>query len=298
LTNLLRPNAKKKGIDLQLKLDPLIGEKLWLDEEKLRQILINLLGNALKFTNQGTVKLRIDAEQVSETRLKLRFKVSDTGIGINETEQSQLFQAFSQVDNSNTREYGGTGLGLVISDQLVQLMGGKIDLISTPGEGSEFFFTIEAETVKQATSSPDAENEAPTVSSRFPPGIRILIAEDVEVNMIVVSEMLKQLLPEPEFILAKNGKEAVDLYLKQRPDLILMDIQMPVLDGNQATAQIRRLEDEQSLQSTPIVGLTARSMPHEIEAALTHGMDQCLTKPVLLRSLQEVLDQYLQVSDS
>jgi CheY-like chemotaxis protein len=224
--------------------------------------------------------------------------VSDTGIGINEEGRSKLFQAFSQVDSSNTRQYGGTGLGLVISDRLVQLMGGQIELVSTPGEGSEFFFTIRAETVRQTTSVPDSENGPREAILRYPPGVKILIAEDVEVNMTVVKEMLVRLLPEPELILARNGQEAIDLYREQQPDLILMDIQMPVLDGNLASEQIRRLEREQSMPRTPIVGLTARSMPHEIEAAMTHGMDQCLTKPVPLRSLGGVLEQYLQVNDS
>lgn len=436
--DLIKYPASKKGIELLLDIDPKLPRFAMIDPVRLRQILANLLSNALKFTEKGEIELKASLQKLEDNRGQIKFSVRDTGIGISDAQKEKLFKAFSQADSSTTRKFGGTGLGLIISDQLAHKMGGKLEVDSVQGEGTEFYFTIETElkegdklkkmdisnikrclviddnennrtimehllakweiecitcdngfeslkvieqskafdvivcdyhmpyldgleTVKMIreklelppekqpvillhSSSDDAElqnkckelgiyfrltkpvkqaellncfaniqrgsfeEEINTKAETDEKEIRvenneneshtILIAEDNANNMLFITTLINQILPGVKIIEAGNGKEAVEKIINLRPNLVFMDVQMPEMDGNEATSQLRKYETEEQLSHTIVVGLTAGALKQEKDKSLESGMDDFLTKPVETDKLKAVLNKYFKKENS
>jgi signal transduction histidine kinase/ActR/RegA family two-component response regulator len=266
------------------------------DTFRLRQVLSNLLSNALKFTDRGVISLRMQASKTSDTQAMLRFEVRDTGIGMTPDQQERLFEPFSQVDNSSSRRYGGTGLGLVICKRLLTLMGGDITVQSTPGHGSVFTvdLALPLATVQQvATASTStaliAENSPVAADSRFAE-MQVLVAEDNPVNVMVIRGVLASFGITPG--VASNGNEAVALASRTSYDLILMDCMMPQMDGYEATRQLRKLEREQTRPPCIIVGLSAHALPEFRQRAISEGMNDYLTKPIVRQDIEKILHKY------
>jgi signal transduction histidine kinase/DNA-binding response OmpR family regulator len=275
----LEVRARAKGLDFGVRIDPQIPETLVGDAARLRQVLVNLLDNAIKFTARGKIAVEINREGDHPDEAALHFSIRDTGTGISLENQRSIFEAFVQADGSTTRQYGGTGLGLGICRKLVELMQGKIWVESIPGEGSVFHFTARFPISKACAPSEADDVKSPAVVARNPASraLRILIAEDNSVNQAVALGMLRD--QGHILTLAENGREAVRSYERERPDLILMDVQMPELDGAAATRQIRAAE-KQSGHHTPIIAMTAYAMTGDSERCLLAGMDAYLSKPL------------------
>ena len=265
------------------------------DPTRLYQILQNLLGNAFKFTAKGEVSLKARLEEDEDNLLSLRFEVADTGIGIDKNGQKVLFDRFAQVDSSIARRYGGSGLGLSICRELVALMGGEIGVISTPGSGSTFWFSVQL--AKVASQSPQNARAQDTVSPpalpRLEQSTKILVAEDNVVNQNVITAFLKIAGLQAE--LASNGVEAVEAARAQKFDLILMDIQMPELDGLAATQQILELSDH--YKTVPIIALTANAAKSDQLHYLQSGMTDFIPKPINPADLFDVLEKYVPEAD-
>ncbi len=285
----LQLRAAQKGLQLQLEVAPDLPDRLVGDLTKLRQVLTNLVGNAIKFSDKGAITISAVLERQLENSWLLRFCVADQGIGISPAAQARVFDTFEQADQTTTKKYGGTGLGLAICRKLVALMGGEIWIESELGQGSRFFFTL------QLTPAPDdAVIEGPELplppSAAQPKGLRILLADDVEVNR----ELVKAILERDEHIIieADNGREAVSAFINSSFDLVLMDVQMPEMDGLQAVAAIRRYEQEQQRSRTPVVAMTAYAGAGDREKCLAAGMDDYLTKPVKPVQVLEMLQRH------
>ena len=431
--DLIKYSVSKKGIELLINIDSKIPRFIMVDPVRVRQILANLLSNALKFTEKGEIELKASLIAMNDNRGHIRFSVRDTGIGISEKQKEKLFKAFSQADSSTTRKFGGTGLGLVISDQLAQKMGGKLEVESVQSEGSEFYFTIETEvkegeqlkesgisnirrclviddnensrtimehllvewdiecvtcdngfeslkiiekskafdvivcdyhmpyidgieTVKMIrekleltpekqpiillhSSSDDAElqkkckelgiyfrltkpvkqdelfncflnihlnnfeeqndNKLAVEADKTIIGnietasYKILIAEDNPNNMLLASTLIKKIIPSVEIIEAVNGNDAFDKIVMLQPDLVFMDVQMPEMDGNEATEKLRKFEVQDNITHTIVVGLTAGALKQEREKSMESGMDDFLTKPIETDKLKALLDKYM-----
>ena len=276
--------AHQKGLDLTAEVHPESPDQVIGDASRVRQILLNLLGNAIKFTSAGSVRLRVDTEPLSERELQVHFAVHDTGIGISPEQQQLIFEPFRQADGSTTRKYGGTGLGLAISTKLVEMMGGKIWLESEVGQGSTFHFTG----TFSAVHPPEVQRE-PVFSKRVESaGLSILVAEDDPISRQLVMRILQDrghaVTP------AENGLEVLSLLGHRSFDLILMDIQMPKMDGLQATWEIRELE-KKSGGHIPIVAVTAHALNGDRERCLETGMDEYLRKPVDAGGLLTMVDR-------
>lgn len=290
--------AMSKGLKLGFSLDENVPAALRGDPGRLRQVFTNLLGNALKFTSSGEVVLRIACEEETQSHALLRFSVRDTGIGISPEAQARLFHPFVQADNSITRKFGGTGLGLTISKQLIEIMGGSIHVTSQPDRGTTFWFTLNLEKqAEPATSATSAMELQTAVIKPFPLEQRhrsfvrrILIAEDNEVNQIVARSMLEAQGYEVDIV--TNGREAVEAVVMSSYDLILMDCQMPEMDGITA-CQIIRQREEGTTRHIPIVALTAHAMQGERERCLRAGMDDFLSKPFRPSDLKAALARAL-----
>ncbi|TVQ66467.1 MAG: response regulator [Balneolaceae bacterium] len=430
--DIMKYHASEKSLELLLNIDPVMPRYAMVDPVRLKQILINLLGNAIKFTEKGEVELSVTCSEADDNECEFRFSVRDTGIGISGKQQTRLFQAFAQADNSTTRKYGGTGLGLVISNRLAAKMGSKIEIESEPGKGSEFFMKIRTEsmhgeslpekeklTLKRVLvvddnannrsilehnfsywgiefvgcedglramkiieesapfdlliidyqmpyingldtirmireklemgpeelpvmimhsssddeiirekgfelgvavnlvkpvkarelhrilqnienpeslneeAGPVAEDSETTKLTRLEAS-RILIAEDVKLNMILVKSLIREILPNAEILEAESGTRALEVLANEQIDLVLMDVHMPEMDGLEATHRIR-ISEEGTNQRIPIVALTAAAMNEDKEQCLDAGMDGFLSKPIDVHSLQEVLITYLSV---
>jgi len=296
---LFAPLARAKGLDLAATVEDAVAHVLSGDPGRLRQALVNLVGNALKFTEKGqvTVRVRVDADQ--DSAQLVRFAVRDTGIGIPPEALGRLFQPFAQADGSTTRRYGGTGLGLVISKRLVELMGGQLGVMSEPGEGSVFWFTARLER-SALTARPEAP-EVASVAEAVPPATeppppatprgRVLVAEDNVVNQKVAARILERLGFEVD--VAGSGDEAVAAARRGTYAAILMDGQMPRTDGFEATRLIRAFE---GARHTPIIALTASAMRGDRERCLAAGMDDYLPKPVSPEQLEVVLRRWLPIA--
>lgn len=282
-------NAQAKRLHLASVIDSNVPRHIRGDPTRLRQVLSNLLGNAIKFTQHGSVSLTITANstQPSGSAVTLNIAVSDTGIGIPKEHQKQIFDAFSQADVSTTRRYGGTGLGLAICQRLVEAMGSRLAVESTPGTGSRFSFDLR--TINANPAQDTAVNLPSALSQRhemMAGGIRVLIVEDNEINLKVAQAMLASLgCAHPD--VAENGHQAVEAVLRQEYDLVFMDCQMPVMDGYEATRQIRAAEGPE--KHTTIVALTADCLPGYQQQCLESGMDDFLGKPFRLEQLREVV---------
>jgi CheY-like chemotaxis protein len=252
-------------------------------------VLVNLLGNAVKFTEHGEVRLSVQATDRSGDRLALRLGVRDSGIGIALEKQDRIFGAFIQADGSTTRKFGGTGLGLAISNRLVALMGGRIEVESAPGLGSLFHFTVSLG-VHAGTLHEEEAASRPRAVATSRTGLRVLLAEDNKVNQRVAQRFLERL--GHTVVVASDGREAVDVWQQERFDLVLMDIQMPEMDGFEAVAAIREAEQVRGGR-TPVIALTAHAMSGDRERCLAAGMDGYLTKPVKLAQLVAAIDDVL-----
>ncbi len=281
--DMLQLGQLKPGVDLLYELAPGTPTRLYGDPARLNQVIFNLLGNAIKFTPEGSIRLR--ARQVGrQDELEIiEVEVEDSGLGIPMEAQARLFQPFSQVDVSTTRQYGGTGLGLSISKLLVRLMGGDIQVRSVPGHGSCFSFTFMA---RQAQELPAALAKEAAPAALTLGDLHVLVAEDNKVNRKVVAGYLRRLNLVATY--AEDGREATELYARNAPawDLILMDCEMPGLDGFEATKQIRALERTKGFKPCCIVALTAHALPEYRDKALACGMDDYLTKPLSWHSFQ------------
>ncbi len=278
-----RPRAEAQDITLHYHIAPNLPRIIEADPYRLRQILNNLIGNAVKFTDYGQVTVNV---QVTEENglLLLHFSVTDTGIGIMETEQEKVFQSFIQVDGSHTRKYGGTGLGLAICKQLVELVGGKIWIISKPGQGSTFHFTWPF-TINM-DSAPAATTEIAATKIEDEKSLKILLVEDNLSNRLVIGLMLKSLNHNYQSV--DSGEAALALLMKESYDAVLMDIQMPGMDGVETTLQLRELEQSKE-RKTPVIAITAHALYGDRERFLSLGFDDYLPKPVILEQLRSAL---------
>lgn len=276
--------AQNNQIDLSCSIEPGTPEFIVSDSTRLRQVLLNLLNNALKFTKAGRVLLKVYQLYGQQNDCTIRFEIIDTGIGINEDQQARLFTAFSQADSTITRQFGGTGLGLSISQRLVELMGGEIGVNSEPEKGSTFWFTICCNTVAGSSTQPEAEarqhsDDLATEFSEFA-GRKVLIVEDNAVNQMVVEGLLKRL--GLAFEVAVDGQQAIRLYERNHREylLVLMDCEMPNMDGYTATRVIRDYEQVSDLPRMPIVALTAHVVAEYQERIIAAGMDSYIAKPI------------------
>ncbi len=264
------------------------------DPGRLRQIICNLVSNAVKFTGKGTVRVRVGLEREQADGATLQFAVSDTGIGIPQPAQASLFDPFTQADASVTRKYGGTGLGLAIVSSLVKRMGGVIGLVSESGAGSTFHFTIDLKRAASARLAALGPHPAQTTRSSenasvSPSKYRILLAEDNSINQKVALRQLAKLGYPADSV--TNGCEVLESVAKVPYDIILMDCQMPEMDGYRATAEIRQLERTGSGRHVMIIAMTANAMEGDREKCLEAGMDDYLSKPVTVEKLTEVLER-------
>jgi signal transduction histidine kinase/ActR/RegA family two-component response regulator len=291
LDRLFSGQARNKGLGFECKVDEAVPHELRGDSTRLRQILINLVGNAVKFTDEGSVTLDVRLEQCEEREARLRFTVTDTGVGIPPEVRDKLFQPFSQADASTTRTYGGTGLGLVIAKRLSALMGGEIGFESEPGRGSSFWFTARLELVaeSQRSSGPEPRGALPRADDRPVRKLRILLAEDNLVNQKIAVRMLQKRGHSVE--IASNGAEACERLAVDGFDVVLMDCSMPVMDGFDAARSIRAREREQGSGShIPIVAMTANALEGDRQRCLDAGMDEYLAKPVRQAVLFQIVE--------
>ena len=286
LYNIFSPQARQKGLELFCECDEKVPQYVVGDEGLIEQIMVNLIGNALKFTSKGSIHIAMEFAGSQADQVDLRFRVSDTGIGIGADKLSDIFEKFSQVDQSQKRLYGGTGLGLAICKQLIELMNGTIDVESTEGKGSSFLFTLPLKRPKEAQNK--EATTTPTPAKALNTEARVLLVEDNKVNQTVAISMLKK----AGFIVTAvdNGLEAIVRIQKEPFDIVLMDCQMPVMDGFEATHRIRQMEEP--LCSIPIIAITAHALKADEQKCLDEGMDDYISKPVSRSILIETLNKY------
>lgn len=294
LTALFRFRLREEGPSFECVVDGAVPVQLLGDPVRLRQILFNLVGNAFKFTEKGRIEVRVTLQAAASmaphkvsrcATAQVRFAVRDTGIGLTPEQCGRLFQSFEQADSSTTRKYGGTGLGLAICKRLAELMDGDIGVSSTPGSGSEFWFTASLG-VAEAQTQPQAP-QAASAMQPLTPSTRVLLVEDNLINRKVMAGMLKK-LGGSEPVMAGDGQEAVNKATSQIFDVILMDTQMPVMDGLEATRRLRAAG-----LTIPIIGVSAGALEEERQAALTAGVNDYVLKPVNLVSLGRALERAL-----
>ena len=293
--SLLEPRAKVKGVALRCDIAPDVPRRLRGDPGRLRQILLNLAGNAVKFTHEGEVAISVSGHLDSSTDAAcLLFSVRDTGIGIPADKQAGLFEKFTQADTSTTRRYGGTGLGLAISKDLAERMGGEIGVKSGEGRGSEFWFTVRvgladcAGDPGDAASGGDGRN---TIASLFQGKGRVLVVEDAPASARVAEGILGKMGMRVE--LAANGADALRLLAEKPFDLVFMDLQMPEMDGFEAARRIRAAGSSALNPKIPIIAMTARVMKDDRQRCLAAGMDEHIRKPASPRDLAQVLRKWL-----
>ena len=301
--------ASAKGLQLFANVAPAVPDRLLGDPLRLRQVLLNLLSNAIKFTEQGTITIEVSPESVTADEANLKFAVVDTGIGISAADQQRVFAPFAQVDSSTTRQHGGTGLGLSIASDLIRAMGGRLAVRSELGDGSTFYFVVPirrepqtliaggAPVLPQAVQpvvqpTPEANQivSFPAPTTRSAPKssngkLRVLLVEDMPANQMLVVHVLNRRGHSVE--VAQNGLQAVELAAQQPFDVVLMDLQMPDMDGFEATAAIRALPRAARI---PIIALTAHALPADRDRCLSAGMDDYLAKPLDIRKLVEVVE--------
>jgi light-regulated signal transduction histidine kinase (bacteriophytochrome)/CheY-like chemotaxis protein/HPt (histidine-containing phosphotransfer) domain-containing protein len=294
LASILSTAAQDKGIRLLCIADPAVPTQLRGDPGRLRQILTNLAGNAIKFTEKGEVAIRVTIAEGAESSCLLRFSVHDTGIGIPEDKIGVLFNTFSQVDVSTTRKFGGTGLGLAISRQLAEMMGGSVGVTSQEGKGSEFWFTA------RLGMSLGLGGQAPGVALEGQPAAclegRILVAEDNSTNREVALGMLRQFGLRADAV--ANGAEAISTLESIPYDLVLIDMRMPVMDGIEAARQIRNPRSAVLNHDIPIIALTANAMESDRDSCLAAGMNDFVPKPILKAVLRAALNRWLPTGDA
>lgn len=291
IMNRMRWLAERKGLQLIQETDPLVPHRLQFDSLRLEQIINNLLSNAVKFTEKGYVKVTVTGKTLPEDRYRLVFSVADTGIGIPDDKKSLIFESFRQADQEIAYRFGGTGLGLAIAKQLVQMMNGDISVEDNPGGGAVFKFHV----VLQIPKQQDLNHHLPKMSDTIPQdlkGLSILMAEDNTVNQFVARQIMSRWNVKLTF--ANNGQEAVDLLAKNKYGLVLMDIQMPVMDGIEAAKRIRSAPPESGIdRNIPIIALTADAMPETKEKIKAAGMNDIVVKPFDSDSLYALIKTFL-----
>jgi PAS domain S-box-containing protein len=280
-------DLQRKQLELEIIIDTAIPEIVMLDAVRIKQILLNLISNAIKFTVKGKITLKLKCmKRVNSNTQKIRFSVIDTGIGILIVNQKKIFEPFLQEDNSTTRKYGGTGLGLTITSQLVQLMESKLKVKSEPDSGSKFYFDLFVQQDSEFIAPLVVENTTISHQDISKLKLKILIAEDNLINMLLIKTILKSLFPKAVLIESKNGEEAIEKFVEKAPDLILMDIQMPILNGLEATKRIRALNKNGHI---PIIALTAGTLKEERDLCLSSGMDDFVSKPIIKDTIKKVI---------
>ena len=287
IQQVIRFDLERKNLELTIEVNKNVPEMLFIDAIRMKQILLNLVSNAIKFTVTGGITIKIECKKrINYRTQQIRFSVIDTGIGILPINQKRIFEPFLQEDNSTTRKYGGTGLGLTITNQLLQLMESKLKLISKPEEGSQFYFDL---ILTENDSLETKETEVDKSIKNYDTSelsMKILVVEDNKINMFLIKTILKGLFPKSELIESKNGEEAVNQFIESKPDLILMDVQMPVLNGLEATKKIRSLEQNSKV---PIIALTAGTLKEERELCFSSGMSDYVSKPVVKDTIKDVI---------
>ena len=286
---ILQPQAEKKGLQLNCELPGELNTSLLGDPFRVRQILTNLIGNAIKFTHSGSVTVSVLLFQQTAESLSLQVRVEDTGVGISPEHQHRIFDSFAQADSSTTRNFGGTGLGLAISRQLIEMMGGNIDFSSELGVGTTFWFGVQLKRTDQAPCQLNFDRIAGDAAIAVQGAI--LVVEDHPVNQEYAAQALKGL--GVTVTLAENGQQALELIEQNRFDLVLMDCQMPVMDGYQATRAIRQREAAMKLPRMPVIAVTANAMNDDRERCLAAGMDDYLPKPFNRSQVGKVLSLWL-----
>jgi PAS domain S-box-containing protein len=291
---ILQAKADEKHLQLLVDLPPATPLRLRGDPLRIKQVLVNLGGNAIKFTDSGRVTIAVRVEslvaQGSSGEIELHISVRDTGIGLSAAQKAILFEVFKQGDTSTTRRYGGSGLGLAICRRLVVMMGGTIEVVSTPGKGSDFNFAIPLELAREEMAPVMAERAVEEGMEKFK-GARVLLVEDSELNQQVACAILKYLGVNPD--IAANGRDAVDLIKTHGSDyyrLVLMDIQMPEMDGFTATRELRKLD---AIKQLPIIAMTADVMAEGRDQCFAAGMNDYITKPINIRQLTDTLIRWL-----
>jgi PAS domain S-box-containing protein len=277
--------AHSKGISLILELADNIPSSIVGDSSRLKQVIDNILSNAIKFTFKGRVLINVKITDKGSEKIRLQFSIRDTGIGISEDEKQFLFKSFSQVDGSYSRKYGGTGLGLVISKQLVEKMGGAIFVESKKGIGSTFSFTCEFEIADKIIENSQPKDNKKKIKA----SLNVLLAEDDDINQLAISRMVKSI--GHKITIASNGQEVLELIEKENFDIILMDINMPLMDGIETTKLIREKE-KYSTKASIIIAITAYALKGDREKFLDFGMDDYISKPINLEQFYETIDKY------
>jgi signal transduction histidine kinase/CheY-like chemotaxis protein len=291
--DLMAMRARNKGFELILRIAPDVPRMVEGDSHRLHQVLTNLIGNAIKFTEHGQVTVTVENDPDRPDPGCLRFAVTDSGIGISPEQQERVFAAFTQADGAITRKYGGTGLGLTISRRLVELMGGGIGLESQPGRGSTFHFTVRLGVAPPAATEPNPRTLRSRLLEGSPEqaGLSILIADDAPDNIMLIRAYLKQTSHRLE--VAENGAVAVERFKQGQYDLVLMDVQMPVMDGYTATGLIRQWERERDYPPVPIIALTANALKEDEQRSLDAGCTGHLTKPIRKGMFLAALQHYI-----
>lgn len=293
------PIATNKGLALDCAFGNNIPKLVKGDGQRIQQILNCLLSNALKFTPEGSVRVKIAAIDTGTDAINIRIAVADSGIGISEKNMDKLFIRFSQVDASDTRKFGGSGLGLVISKQICELMGGTITVQSKEGIGSTFIAEIPLKVVKadevEAEKEEEKKDDAALFSINAHSKARILVAEDEPVNQQVIGKLLG--MAGFSYDIAENGEKAIELFKQKEYDAALFDVQMPVMDGITATQEIREIERKEHKKRLPIIAVTARAMFGDKERILENKLDDYIAKPYNLNTVVETLNKYIDKKD-
>jgi CheY-like chemotaxis protein len=293
VTALLAPRAREKGLTIEWRIPPDVPVHLVGDPSRVRQVLTNLVGNAIKFTDYGQVSISAALLSATPTHATIRLAVADTGIGIPAERHAAVFDSFTQADGSMARRYGGTGLGLTICRQLVELMGGRIGLESAVGKGSTFW--VELTLPKHAGMSREEETAGADPSSGEQVSLRVLVAEDNLVNQLVTLRMVERLGHRVDAVV--NGREALEALARETYDIVLMDVQMPEMDGFEATHHIRQREAERG-GHIPIIAMTAHAMQGDRERCLAEGMDDYISKPTKREELAQRLARWGRVASA
>ena len=294
VVDLIRYEADLKKLKMSLDISPDVPKFIEVDYIRLKQVLINLLSNAVKFTESGAIDLKVSVfEVIDEEKIQLRFLVKDTGIGIKKKNQLRIFEAFSQADSSTTKKFGGTGLGLSISNQLLGLMNSQLELASQFGEGSEFSFVLGvAYSNQQSTDKVKDDNKKGMMFNSIVTEEEktIFIVEDNKINMLLAKTLVKQIMPNATIFELENGKDALEKTWELLPDLILMDIQMPVMNGYDSTQEIRKIPKAGKI---PIIALTAGTIVGEKEKCIEYGMNDYIPKPIDKEHMIKIISQWI-----
>lgn len=296
IKHVIRFDLERKNLQLKILIDESVPSTLSMDSIRVKQIFLNLVSNAIKFTTEGQITIKIEyKKQLCSNFHKIRMAVEDTGVGILIENQKKIFEPFIQEDNSTTRKYGGTGLGLTITNQLLNLMESKLKVKSSPYLGSIFYFDLLVQEIysDEKPNTPLKLNTDTIETEHL--NMKILIAEDNAINMLLIKTILKALFPKAQLLECINGEQAITKFVELKPDLILMDIQMPLLNGIEATERIRALDPNSKI---PIIALTAGTLKEERDLCLSSGMNDFISKPIVKETIKEVILKWIATTEN